>query len=152
MPIDINKQIKLIEDEIRQNPFIALPEPAKNLRDAWISGQEKKAPRRKNTVTTKPSRGTIAAIRNKNIALREAVRRKTPRQVIITYTKTTTKETKKYICAPYSFRMRRLRVGWRKMLYLWDMEEKRTKSFAMRNIRKVAITDRVFVPKWPIEI
>lgn len=117
----------------------------------FIQEQEAKAPKRRvRHIGLKPKTGTLFAIRNKRLAIREAARRRV--QIIITYVKTTTGELKKYIVAPYSHRYRKLRVGMRKMLYAYDMKDKHIKSFAMRNIRNVAITDRKFRPKWPIEL
>lgn len=117
----------------------------------FISQQEAKAPRRKaKRVGYKPKSGTLFAIRNKRLAIREAALRLV--QIVITYRKTTTNETKKYIVFPYSYRFRRLKVGRRKMLFAYDMKERHIKGFAMRNIRNVAITDRKHRPKWPVEI
>lgn len=118
---------------------------------AFIFEQEAKAPRRKpRRVGLKPKTGTLFAIRNKRVAIREAALRAS--QIIITYTKTTTGERNKYRVAPYSYRYRRLKVGLRKMLYAYDMVDRHIKSFAIRNIRNVAITDRKFRPKWQIEL
>lgn len=117
----------------------------------FIAKQEEKASRRKPRRTgQKPKRGTLAALRNKRLAIREAALRRA--QMIITYRKTTTGETKKYIVAPYSYRYRRLKVGRRKMLYAWDMKERHIKSFSLKDIRKAVISDRKFRPKWDIEI
>jgi predicted DNA-binding transcriptional regulator YafY len=117
----------------------------------WLQEQEKKAPKRRpRRVGMKPKTGTLFAIRNKRVSIREAALRNS--QIIITYKKTTTGETKKYVVAPYSYRYRRLRVGLRKMLYAYDMKERHIKSFALVNIRNVAITDRKFVPIWPVEL
>lgn len=124
----------------------------------FFQEQEEKAPRRRPLRAGKPSAGTLFAKRNKRLAIREAALRDPPRQIIITYTKTTTGETNKYIVAPYEYKYRRLRVGLRKMLYAVDMEDSqkgrrgRTKSFAMRNVRRVIITDRTFRPRYPVKI
>jgi len=98
----------------------------------------------------RPRTGTLFAMRNKRLAIREAALRLS--EIVITYRKTTTGETKKYVVAPYEWKYRRLRVGLRKMLYAYDMRDKHIKSFAQRNIRNVAITDRKFRPKWPVRI
>jgi len=119
--------------------------------DTFIQEQERKAPRRKaKRVGFKPKSGTLFAIRNKRLAIREAALRLV--QVVLTYRKTTTNETKKYIVAPYSYRHRRLKVGRRKMLFAYDMKDRHIKGFAIRNVRNVALTDRKFRPKWPVEI
>ena len=117
----------------------------------FIMQQEAKAPKRlPRRVGQKQKVGTLFAIRNKRLSIREAALRNA--QIIITYKKTTTNETKKYVVAPYSYRYKRLKVGLRKMLFAYDMKERRIKGFAMRNIRNVAITDRKFRPRWPVEI
>jgi predicted DNA-binding transcriptional regulator YafY len=117
----------------------------------FIADQEEKAPKRRPRRTgMRPSTGTLFASRNKRLAIREAALRNA--QLVITYTKTTTNETKKYVVAPYEFKYLRLKVGRRKMLYAYDMKAKHIKSFALRNVKKVAITDRKFRPKWPIRI
>lgn len=126
-------------------------EDIKNKEEIFISEQERKAPRRKaKRVGYKPKSGTLFAIRNKRLSIREAALRLV--QIVLTYKKTTTGETKKYVVASYSYRHRRLKVGRRKMLFAYDMKAKHIKGFAMRNIRNVAITDRKFRPKWPVEI
>ena len=123
----------------------------KKLED-FIREQYKKAPRRKPTraKASKGKRGTLFARRNKNLAIREAALRKS--QIVITYKKTTTGETKEYVVAAYEFAFKRLKVGSRKILWAYDMKDKRIKNFATRNIVRVAITDRKFTPKWPIKI
>lgn len=121
-------------------------------RTEFIKKQEAKAVRRK-PIKTRPVkiRGTLYALRNKRLAIREGALRK--RQIIISYVKTTTGELKKYIVAPMSWRYRKLKVGMRKMLYAQDVKERHVKSFALKNIRNVAITDRKFpVLQYPIEI
>jgi len=121
--------------------------------EVFIQEQEAKAPRRKaKHVGYKPKAGTLFAIRNKRLAIREAALRLV--QIVMTYTKTTTRETKKYIVAPYSYRHRRLKIGRRKMLFAYDMKERHIKGFVVRSIRNVALTDRKFKPKhgWPVEI
>jgi predicted DNA-binding transcriptional regulator YafY len=123
----------------------------KQLQVDFVQQQEAKAPKRlARRVGLKPKTGTLFAIRNKRLAIREAALRLS--QIIITYKKTTTGETKKYVVAPYSYRYRRLKAGIRKMLFAYDMKDRHIKGFAIRNIRNVAITDRKFRPKWEVEI
>ena len=126
--------------------------PEKFNRDLFIGEMAFKAPRRKPLHVKVPAhqRGTLFAIRNKLIAIREATNRNV--QIVMKYKKTTTGETKEYIVAPYSWRYRRLRIGRRKMLYAYDMKEKHIKSFAIQNVKNVFISDREFVPKWKVEI
>lgn len=117
----------------------------------FIAEQESKAPRRRPRRSgEKLKTGTLFAGRNKRLAIREAALRNV--QIIIRYRKTTTGETKQYIVAPYSYRYRRTSKGRRKMLFAYDMAAKHIKGFVLRNIRNVAITDRKFRPKWPVEI
>ncbi len=121
------------------------------LRASFIAEQERKAPRRlPRRVTDRPLRGTLYAIRNKRLAVLEAALRRV--QIVIRYRKITTGEVKKYIVAPYSYRYRRLKAGVRKLLYAYDMRDRHIKGFVVRNIRNVAITDRKFKPKWPVEL
>jgi len=119
-------------------------------RALFIQEQEKKAPRRKPKKVGKPAYGTLFALRNTRLSIREAAL--TLVQIVITYRKETTGETKKYVVGVYSYRYRRLKSGFRKMLFAWDMEDKHIKSFVLKNIRNVALTDRRFVPKFPVEI
>jgi len=120
-------------------------------RRKFIEEAEIMAPRRRpKRVGMKPTLGTLFAARNKRLAIREAALRRA--QIVITYQKTTTNETKKYIVAPYSYRYRMLKVGRRKMLFAYDMKDRHIKGFALRNIRRAAITERKFVPKWVVEI
>jgi len=117
---------------------------------SFIAEQEGKASKRRARRTgEKPKYGTLFSKRNKRQAIRESALRNS--QLIITYKKTTTGETNKYVVAPYSYRYRRLKVGRRKMLFAWDMKERRIKGFALSNIQKAAITDRKYRPKWKVE-
>jgi predicted DNA-binding transcriptional regulator YafY len=117
----------------------------------FIAEQEGKAQRRRPRRTgEKPRVGTLFARRNKRLAIREAALRNA--QIIIRYKKTTTGETKKYIVAPYSYRYRDTKRGKRKMLFAYDMEDKRIKGFVLKEIRNVVITDRKFTPIWDVEI
>jgi hypothetical protein len=119
----------------------------------FIAEQELKSKSRKPSRTGEKKRiGTLFAIRNKRLAIREAALRNV--QIIMRYRKITTGETKKYIVAPYSYRYRMTRDGRRKMLFAYDMEAKKIKGFVIKAIRNVVITDRKFKPKngWPVEI
>jgi len=117
----------------------------------FMQEQEMKAPRRlPKRVGQKPLYGTMFALRNKNLTIREAALRGV--QVILTYKKETTGETKRYVVAVYSYRYRRLKSGYRKMLFAYDMKEKHIKGFVLKNVRRVALTDRKYRPIWPVEI
>lgn len=117
----------------------------------FIEEMTAKAPRRKpKRVGKAPAYGTLAALRNKRLAIKEAALRLV--QIVITYKKETTGEVKQYTVAPYSYRYRRLKSGLKKMLFAWDMNDKHIKGFVLGNISKVVITDRRFSPRWPVEI
>jgi predicted DNA-binding transcriptional regulator YafY len=116
----------------------------------FIEKMEDLAPRRKPVRTMVQPTGTLFAIRNKRVTIREGALRHV--QVIITYIKETTGETKKYIVAPYSYRYRRLKTGRKKMLFAWDMDDNHIKGFVLNNIRNVALTDRKFMPKYRVEL
>ena len=117
----------------------------------FIQEMERKAPKRKpKRVGKTPAYGTLYALRNVRMSIREAALRLV--QIIITYHKITTNETVKRVVAPYSYRYRMLKIGRRKLLFAYDMEDKRIKGFVIGNIKKVAITDRRFRPMWPVEI
>ena len=117
----------------------------------FISTQEEKAPRRKpKRVGKTPAYGTLYALRNTRMAIREGSLRTV--QIILTYLKETTGETKKYIVCPYSYRYRRLKGGMKKMLYAYDVEDRHIKGFIIGNVKKVALTDRKFRTMWPVEI
>lgn len=117
----------------------------------FIAEQEEKAPRRKpKRVGKTPAYGTLYALRNTRMAIREGALRSV--QVILTYLKDTTGETKKYTVCPYSYRYRRLKSGVKKLLFAYDMEDRHIKGFIIGNVKKVALTDRKFVPRWPIEL
>lgn len=118
---------------------------------SFISEQEKKAPRRKpKRVGKTPAYGTLYALRNTRMAIREAALRLV--QVVIMYQKETTGEVKKYIVCPYSYRYRRLKTGMKKLLFAYDMDDRHIKGFVIGNVKKVALTDRKFRPMWPVEI
>jgi predicted DNA-binding transcriptional regulator YafY len=116
----------------------------------FISEQEKKAPKRKpKRVGKTPAYGTLYALRNTRMAIREAALRMV--QIIIVYKKETTGETKRYIVCPYSMRYRRLKTGIKKLLFAYDVDDKHIKGFVIGNIKKVALTDRRFRPMWSVE-
>ena len=120
-------------------------------RMTFISEQERKAPRRKpKRVGKTPAYGTLYALRNVRLSIRESALRRV--QVVMAYQKETTGETKKYIVACYSYRYRRLKHGMRKMLFAYDFEDQHIKGFVIGNVKKVALTDRKFRPMWPVEI
>lgn len=118
---------------------------------SFISEQEAKAPKRKpKRVGKSPAYGTLYALRNTRMAIREGALRMV--QIILQYQKETTGEMKKYIVCPYSYRYRRLKKGMKKLLFAYDMDDRHIKGFVIGNIKKVALTDRKFRPMWPVEI
>jgi len=112
---------------------------------------EKSAPKRKNVRAKAKMIGTLFAKRNIRIAIREAALRSV--SVVILYKKVTNSEVKRYEAIPLSYRYRKTKAGLRKVLFLQDVREKKqVKYFVMRNILKVAITDRKVKPDWNVEI
>ena len=79
----------------------------------FILKMEKMAPHRKpKRVGYKPAYGTLYALRNTRMSIREGALRKV--QIIISYIKING-ERKKYIVCPYSYRYRKLKQGVRKL-------------------------------------
>jgi len=124
----------------------------------FVKTQREKAPKRRPTRVRRTDRmtGTLYAIRNKRMAIREgAVRRVS---VVIVYKKITTNRIKKFEVIPLSWRYKRLKKGFRKVLYAIDkMDPKKgrqLKNFVLKNIRNVMLTDRKFKPdsRYPVEI
>ncbi len=121
----------------------------------FVQDVEAKAPKRKPVRAERPEKatGTLWAIRNKRLTIREGALRQVA--ILVTYRKVTTGEVKKYEVIPVSYRYRRLKVGYRKVLYCYDKNEQRQlKSFVLVNVMNVALTDRKFRPDpaYPIEI
>lgn len=121
----------------------------------FVKDVEAKAQKRKPVRTDRPEKatGTLWAIRNKRLTIREGALRLVA--ILVTYRKITTGEVKKYEVIPVSYRYRRLKIGYRKVLYCWDKNEgKQLKSFVLTNVMNVALTDRKFRPDpaYPIEI
>ena len=113
---------------------------------------EKKAPRRK-PVRTQPEVmvGTLFAKRNTRLSIREAALRSV--SIVITYVKITTGERKKYEVNPIEIKYRKLKKGFRKVLYAEDKaEKKQIKCFVLGSIQHVAITDRKFKSEYPVLI
>jgi predicted DNA-binding transcriptional regulator YafY len=94
--------------------------------------------------------GLLYAGRQIKLAIREAALRH--HQVVITYKKITTGETKTYRCAPYEWKHRTLKIGRVMVLYAYDMIDRHIKSFVARNIDNVAIMGNTFRPRWPVKI
>ena len=111
---------------------------------------EKVAVRKPKKPKAKEDAERTMSLKNIRLLIRDAAVKR--HQIIIRYSKITTDETKNYRVAPYSYRYRSLRIGTRKMLFAYDMVEKRIKGFVAGNIMKVTPTEKRFSPKWPIEI
>lgn len=112
---------------------------------------ERVAPKRKPVRTKASMTGTLFAKRNIRVAIRESVLREV--SVVILYKKVTSSEVKRYEVIPLSYRYRKTKAGLRKVLFLQDIREKKqVKYFVMRNILKVALTNRKIKPDWPVEI
>jgi predicted DNA-binding transcriptional regulator YafY len=120
-------------------------------RAAWVAKQESMAQKRMpKKVGIKQKTGTLFAKRNKNLAVREAALRGV--MVIINYVKITTGEYKQYIVEPYEWKFRMLKTGYKKMLWAYDIDDQRIKSFLNANIQNVVITDKKYDPMWEVKI
>ena len=119
--------------------------------EEFVKQVESKASKRKPVKTKQSLTGSLFAKRNTRIAIREAALRGVT--IVILYEKITTGEVKRYEVIPLSYRYRKLRVGRRKVLFCQDWRDgKKTKYFVLRNIYKVAITDRKVKASWTVEI
>lgn len=119
--------------------------------EEFVLSVERKAQKRKPVRTKVSLSGTLFAKRNTRIAIREAALRGVT--IIILYQKVTTGELKKYEVLPLSYRYNRLKAGWRKVLFVQDIRDhKQTKRFVLRNIYKVALTDKKVKANWLVEI
>ena len=118
---------------------------------AFAAKVEKMATKRKPVKTKAKIIGTMFAKRNSRVAIRQSALRGV--SVVILYKKVTTGQVKRYEAICLSYRYRRTKRGLRKVLFLQDVRDgKHVKYFVMRNIIKVALTDRKVQPDWPIEI
>jgi len=124
--------------------------------EEFVKEVELKGKRRK-PVRTQPAniRGTLMAMRNWRIAVREAALRGVT--CVILYKKTTTNEVKRYEVIPTEYAYRRMKDKKLKKI-LWvqdcrdDRDKRQIKMFVCKNILKVAITDRHLKSRWEIKI
>ena len=118
---------------------------------AFAEKVQQMATKRKPVKTKAKITGTMFAKRNSRVAIRQSALRGV--SVVILYKKVTTGQVKRYEAICLSYRYRRTKRGLRKVLFLQDVRDgKHVKYFVMRNIIKVALTDRKVQPDWPIEI
>ena len=118
---------------------------------AFAEKVQRMATKRKPVKTKAKITGTMFAKRNSRVAIRQSALRGV--SVVILYKKVTTGQVKRYEAICLSYRYRRTKRGLRKVLFLQDVRDgKHVKYFVMRNIIKVALTDRKVQPDWPIEI
>lgn len=117
----------------------------------FVKEVEAKNKKKKPLRTRVDIRGTLMAKRNTRVAIREAALRGV--SCIFLYKKVTTNEVKRYEVIPTEYKYKKLRAGWRKVLYIQDVREKKQiKLFVVRNILKVALTERRPTSMWPIKI
>lgn len=117
----------------------------------FIKKVQLKAPKRKPVRTKKQLTGTLFAKRNARLAIRQAALRKVT--IVILYKKTSTNQIVRRQIIPLSYRFRKLKKGRRKVLFGLDYrDDKQVKYFVLRNIYKVALTDRKFKTRWMIQI
>ncbi len=117
----------------------------------FVKDVETRARRKKPLRTRVDIRGTLMAKRNRRVAIREAALRGV--SCIFLYRKVTTDEVKRYEVIPTEYKYKKLRTGWRKVLYIQDVRDKKQiKLFVVRNILRVALTDRRPKSLWPVKI
>jgi len=92
----------------------------------------------------------LVGTRSVRLVIRESAAGR--KYMLMTYRKVTSREVKRYKVAPYSFRYKRTRPGYRKLLFAYDFKDRHIKSFYVKNIRAVERTDSNFKPLWPVEI
>jgi hypothetical protein len=133
----------------------------------YVRRVEEVAQKRKAKHTTPQTVGTLFAKRNKRIAIAESSARGV--DAVITYVKIGDSangknlqdkadnqiatyhsvDLKKYAIVPLEWKMRKLKMGYRKVLWAQDIYDNfRTKSFVASNIQKVAIGNRRIKPKF----
>lgn len=102
--------------------------------------------------TPKPSEGTLMAKRNRRLAIIEGGRAK--RKIYVRYKKLSG-ETKLYFLEPYSLRYRKLKDGWRKVLYAYHFDKSKRKGtikmFVLEGVLNVRVTNHRFFPRWKTE-
>lgn len=81
-------------------------------------------------------------IRDFRLIIREGAIHK--KQVLITYKKADGRINEYTIC-PISYRFRRLRNGFKKVLFVIDSNDGQLKNFVYGNIKKVTLTDKPYV-------
>ena len=119
--------------------------------DKFYKQMKEKMPTRKPVRTKSEHTGTMFAKRNKRVTIMEGAMRRV--SIIIDYTKVTDGSRKKYLLNSYSYRYRKLKKGWRKVLFAEDRNEgNQIKMFVLQNIGNVVLTDKKYRPTWEIEI
>lgn len=135
--------------EILSSMIVARKRP-KSL-EKFYEQQKKKMVKRKPVRTKKEVTGTMFAKRNKRLTIREGALRQV--SIMIDYKKINTGERKKYLLNPISYRYRKLKKGWRKVLFAEDKNsDKQIKMFVLDNIQNVVLTDKKFKSRWNVEI
>ena len=114
------------------------------------SGVRKKPKKQRGPEYTHPTTYGRMLSRDHRLLIRQAAINQL--QMDMTYHKLTTNETNHYIVCPYSYRYRRLKVGRRKMLYAYDIQDRHIKGFAVSRIKKIDILKKRFSPMWEIEL
>lgn len=109
---------------------------------------------KKAEVVKKPKKAkpsvSVYGMRAKRVHIRNAADRRLC--VTILYRKING-EVKKYTVEPYSYRSKRLKMGWRKMFFAYDIAEKSIKGFLLSNILSVKVEDlKKYKPRWFVEI
>lgn len=109
----------------------------------------------KPTKVNPPKRGNLFWLRNKNIALMEAARRRVC--VRFAYRRAQDNKVRSYLCEPYAFRYKRGRLGFRKFFYGYH---RTTRKKATRGIHmfywfrvfNIVVSKVPFRKRWPVEV
>ena len=135
--------------EVMEKMLTARRKPASF--EKFYDEQKKKMVKRKPVKTkSKTHTGTMFAKRNKRLTIREAALRGV--SILVDYRKVSG-ERKKYLLNPISYRYRKLKKGWRKVLFVEDKKEnKQIKMFVVQNIQNVVLTDQKYKSQYSIEI
>lgn len=104
---------------------------------------------RKPAVSSKTRRKKILSRRKFGVIIREAALE--GKVVRIRYKKLAAGRIGEYFVEPYSYRIRHVKTGIRKMFFAYDVKDKRIKGFVFVGIRKVEITKRKYKPRWDVE-
>ncbi|RLI38108.1 hypothetical protein DRO66_02580 [Candidatus Bathyarchaeota archaeon] len=103
---------------------------------------------------TKPDMGNLFWLRNRNLAIREASKRKVC--IRFSYKRVSDRKSFSYLVEPYSFRYKRGRLGFRKFLYGYHRTTRPGATrgihmFYWHRIGNIVVSRVPYIPRWRIE-